>query len=374
MMNLGQTIKNCIKMFCQHILLPLAYEAGKRGGVKENLVIFADAHHNSLPENMRLVHERLKESGEFDIRDMFLDYQGSSLASVLKNMLGFMFLYARAGTVVLCDNYLPAASCKKRPGTKVIQLWHACGAYKKFGFDAPDDIPAGYVGNVYRNTDVVTVSAERCRAFFSGAMGLPVRSVKALGISRTDRYFSESWRKACRERFYREYPDAEGKKIVLWAPTFRGNAGNPTLPEFSAEELEEELGEGVKVFVKVHPHMEKHYRGECVRLSTEEMYPVTDVLISDYSSLIFEYLLFDRPLVLYVPDLEEYRKKRGFYLDFDSIPAGIVTEKTDLPKAVRAEISEKKRAEERKAFTGEWMSACDGKATERIISLIKNGN
>ena len=56
-------------------------------------------------------------------------------------------------------------------------------------------------------------------------------------------------------------------------------------------------------------------------MPTAELYPVTDVLISDYSSLIYEYLLFGKPLVLYVPDLEEYRTRRGFYMAPEEIPA-----------------------------------------------------
>ena len=71
-------------------------------------------------------------------------------------MFEFMKLYAVSQTVVICDNFLPVASCRKRKGTKVIQLWHAGGALKKFGYDTADDIPAYYKGNVMANLPLVT--------------------------------------------------------------------------------------------------------------------------------------------------------------------------------------------------------------------------
>lgn len=389
-------LKQYVKMFAQNCVLPVSYVFHCRRPVQRELVIFADAHHDRRPESMELLYQELKRRDGLEIREMYLNYQKASPAQVLKHMFAFMKSYARAGCVVICDNFLPAASCRKRRGTKVVQLWHACGAMKKFGYDTTDDIPKQYKGNVFKNTSLVTVSAPRCVKPFASAMRLKQEKVRPLGISRTDLYFQEAWREECREEFYRLYPQAKGKRVVLWAPTFRGNPGAPMLPKLDLKRLQERLGEGWLVLCRVHPHMHDRYRDMDCKISTERLFPVTDVLIADYSSLIFEYLLFDKPLVLYAPDLEEYLEKRGFYLEYGDIPGYQVKQEEALPDAILQECGMREygagqeyltrhkgkqyndvpendgrllRAK-REQFLEHYMSSCDGYATQRIAEYI----
>ena len=105
-------------MFAQNCVLPVCYRLNCRGPVRPELVIFADAHHNSRPENMRLLYEALQAKGGLEIREMYLDYQKASAGAVMRHMFGFMKLYARAGCVVICDNFLPAASCRNTERNK----------------------------------------------------------------------------------------------------------------------------------------------------------------------------------------------------------------------------------------------------------------
>ncbi|MDD7220221.1 MAG: CDP-glycerol glycerophosphotransferase family protein, partial [Clostridia bacterium] len=125
--NVKLTLKQYVKMFAQNCLLPLWYDMHKRKPVIPELIIFADAHHDSRPENMQLLYEGLAQSrekdGKIQIVEMYLNYQKASPVKVLRHMLHFMKLYAQASCVVLCDNFLPSASCRKRKETKVIQLW-----------------------------------------------------------------------------------------------------------------------------------------------------------------------------------------------------------------------------------------------------------
>ena len=425
-MNAKLKMRQYFKMAAQNIVLPLFYMVCSIRPVDKGLIVFADAHHHRCPDNLKPVLRALRkeqESGaDIRIREMYLDYQDASFGSVLRHMLSFMACYAHAGTVVICDNFLPAAGCRKRKGTRVVQLWHACGALKKFGYDAADDIPEGYRGNVYKNTDLVTVSAEVCRQPFASAMGLPLENVQALGAARTDRYFSEKWKAAARKRFYDAYPEAEDKKVLVWAPTFRGNAGDPKSIPLDLQKLQQQLGNSWFVLASLHPHVAEKIRtgkggadignispGRISTLPTEQLFPVADALIADYSSLIYEYLLFGKPLILYVPDLEEYKSGRGFYQDFDEIPGVQVLREEELSEAVRKCAEEAGRAagaesavdidsaadadgtagaesaadadgtveacvnagsERREQFLRRYMSACDGHATERIVSWI----
>ena len=373
-------IKQIIKQAVQNLVLPVCYRLFCSQKVDPDLVVFADAHHDSRPAAMELLYQRLKKDGSFKIYELYQDYGDCGAAAVARHSIRFMKLYARAGYIVICDNFLPAASCRKRKETKVIQLWHACGCFKKFGYDAADDIPKHYHGaNVYRNADLVTVSGDACVKPFASAMRLSESCVQPLGVSRTDLYHSKKWIEKCRKHFYEMYPVAAGKKIVLWAPTFRGNAGNPENITIDLVHLQESLGGNYQILARLHPHMLRGMRGGDLNtpvsalkeficpIPTEELYPVTDVLIADYSSLVYEYMLFDKPVVLYCPDLASYRSGRGFYMDITEIPGEIVAEEELLAEAVRhAYVKKPENAD----FLNCYMGACDGKATDRIVQWI----
>lgn len=330
--------------------------------------MFADAHHNECPPSMKLLRAEWEKRG-YPIVDIYLDYQKNSYSKVLKSMLAFMKQYATASYVVICDNFLPVTAGKKRKETTVVQLWHGCGAFKKFGYDTKDDIPAFYKGKVYHNYDIVTVSAPSCCKAFCSAMALPQSCVLPIGISRTDKYFDAEYLREAKERFYRIYPLAAGRKVVLYAPTFRGNAANPKLiDEDKVSEALESLGKEWYVIVKKHPHMEKEQDRK--GLATEEILPFANVLISDYSSVIFDFCIFNRPMIFYAPDLEEYEEKRGFYLNYKELPGRIVKSARELKRAVEDTMQDE-FSEQRKEFYSNYMKNCDGTVTVRLADYME---
>ncbi|MDE5873087.1 MAG: CDP-glycerol glycerophosphotransferase family protein, partial [Lachnospiraceae bacterium] len=196
MSNLKFKIKQLLKMLCQHVLFPLVYNLNRFKPVDKNKIILADAHHENCPQYMKQVRDDLFHLG-YDVQECFFDLRKISTFSGMKKMLGFMKLYAVSGCVIICNNFLPVAACKKRKETRVIQLWHGCGAFKKFGYDAFDDIPKGYRGNVYKNYDLVTVSGEYCVPFFESAMRLGKGIVKPFGCCITDRLFDRKYLGLC---------------------------------------------------------------------------------------------------------------------------------------------------------------------------------
>lgn len=338
-----------------------------------NIVVFADAHHDTCPPQMEALRKRLIEE-HYDVRECFTNLALCSVFSGMRSMIKFMRLYAVSKTVVLCDNYLPVSSCRKRRRTTVIQLWHGCGAFKKFGYDAPDDIPAMYRGNVYKNYDLVTVSGECCIPHFESAMRIK-SVVLPIGISYTDRLYDKAYIDMCRDRFRYEYPDAAGKKVVLWAPTFRGNAGLATAKALNqlGEEYIDVLAANDNLYLikSLHPHL---IRGESGGMTTGELMVCADILITDYSSVFFEYLIMDRPIIFFAPDYEEYSGSRGYYLNYCDLPGVVVTDGEDLLRTVMdvSFCDSQDMKEKRERFRRCYMSACDGNATERLMSYIKS--
>lgn len=365
-------IKQVLKMAMQQIYLPLLYKRYAGKPVEKGLVIFADAHHEDLPFSMRKMYETLQGDPEYKNETWVTDFGKMGYGSLLKWLKQFMKRYAVAEYAFICDNFLPVSACEKRPETKVVQLWHSGGLLKKSGYDTTEDIPKMYKGDsVYKNYDLLTVSAPCCVPVFTKTMRLASGVVQATGISRSDYYYDEAWNQANREEFYRKYPEAKGKKVILWAPTFRGNAAMPTL--CGMEEIQRVMKETEDRYywvIKLHPHLEEKGMKSNCELPSEKIFAVADLLVTDYSSILFDYMAYKKPFLFFAPDFDSFDHARGFYVPYDSFPCKVVTDGAELPAAIEYELSERDPAEIEKCFAYH-MSMCDGKATERILKTIK---
>ncbi len=372
-------IKQWFKMFAQNVLFPVIYFFNKFKRVDKELIVLADSHHENCPEHMKEIRDYLY-ARNFKVQDFFFDSDKLGMFNALKKMMEFMALYPKCGYVIICDNFLPIASCEKRKGTKVIQLWHGCGAFKKFGYQAKDDVPEYYKGEVYRNYDVVTVSGQACVKSFETAMRLP-NKIMPLGVSHTDRLFDSNYIETCKDKLAYEHPDSKGKKIVLWAPTFRGKASKGTYcgeDYINNLKLTDFVCENCYVIKSIHPHLERLGNTDDCIMSTDELIACADVLITDYSSVFFEYLLLDKPIIFFAPDYEKYAKERGFYLDYGNLPGIVINGGTVLPEqyqsflnnGVEEALTDDKFRDKRFEFRSLYMHACDGNATQRIVEKI----
>lgn len=365
------TIRQLLKMLLQNILLPCVYRFWCLVYCKKekNQIILADSHHNDVPFSMLCMYQALQKKGYPVVTDI-CDYRNLSFVQSALRAIRFMKLYAQAKVVFICDNFLPVISCRKDPKTTVVQLMHSCGLGKKIGYDSKDDIPAGYKGYVYRNYDLVTASSPGCVDPIAHGMRHSTDVVRAIGTSRTDFYFDENWIQQCRENFFALYPQAKGKTVILWAPTFRGNAAEPKqvgMEEMAA--LEQALGDDYFLIRKVHPHVDNRYHLSNCSILTEYLLPVTDLLITDYSSIVADFMFFNKPYVLFAPDWEQYHKERGMYVDFYSLSPYLVTDSAGLKEVVLQALREP--CEDYVARNREFhLSACDGRSTERIMECL----
>ena len=376
-MGLGFRIKQYLKMYIQNVYLPKIYKkAVKKTDVNPNRIIMADMHSDSLPYSMQAVYAALIEKGY--IPEIYCrDISKMSHSDSIKYMKGFMKDYAAAGYVFICSYFLPVSSCDKRPETKVVQLWHSGGLMKKMGYDTKDDIPKFYKGTVTKNYDLVTVSAPVCVPVWESALKLPAGVTKPLGLARTDIYYNEEWKQSCRDRFYALCPEAKGKKIVLYAPSFSGNASDPRCVgiESGIEEVFSGLGDEYYPVIRLHPHLKKKYsrfwkKDAAAELPTEKLLPVADIMITDYSSVLFDYSIFRKPFILFCPDYKEYEKSRGFYADINSFPAPIAKTADELKQVFETKSYEKYTDSQLEEFYAEYMGSSDGHSTDRILKEV----
>jgi len=213
----------------------------------------------------------------------------------------------------------------------------------------------------------------------SSAMRQKKGVVQPLGTSRSDLYFNKRWVEKCKEEFYQCYPTAKDKKVLLWAPTFRGKAGSPDLLDNQKiVELQDTLGDDWLVLISHHPHVDAmiknpKYRSNCT-ISSERLLPVVDMLITDYSTTVLDYLVYERPFILYVPDLEEYKNTRGLYVDYYQLTTNITTDAGQLPEMIRSVYIKWENGENKDIdrFKRLFVSACDGNSTKRIVDYLNN--
>lgn len=240
----GFFLRNMAKMVIQNCILPVAYQIAKlgRSGGKD-LYVFADAHHTAMPFSLQAMYDHVQTLG-VKTACHFYDYTHEGSVKSLLHAISFMKLRAQAKYIFICDTFVPVSSGRRDPETKIVQLCHYSGPFKKIGYASADDVPSYYSGGVFKNYDLVTASSPKYVPILADAMRQPEGVVQALGTSRSDVYYDREWVDRCKENFYAQYPAAREKKILLWTPTFRGKAVNPdSLDNQGILKLQDELGE-----------------------------------------------------------------------------------------------------------------------------------
>ncbi len=365
-----------------YIIWPLAFKLFSFKPIDEKLVLFAfSKNYTKMPDNMTSLYDYLKSKG---YNCKIMQAPQSSLKRIIFDIM-FQKYYATCKCVFITDNFDPLYAHKPNEGTKVIQLWHACGAFKKWGYSTLDLAWGGSREDMLRfpkhNTYTdVTVSAESVIPCYAEAFGCPEDIIKPMGTPRTDIYFDADFVKSCRNKVIEQFPKIGDRKIILYAPTFRGDSPEKSYNDqpLNYDLLKETLGNDYALILKLHPFTAKKYKlseednqkyGDFVfdasnSLNIETALCAADYLIADYSSLIFEYALLNKPMIFYAYDLEKYDRDRSFYFDYKSfVPGRIVTTNEEIIASILSESCHQEKIE---AFKNKFMSACDGKCVERI--------
>lgn len=370
---------------------PWCYRLFSKRPVKRNLAVFANDCVRTLPDNMQCIYDELAGRGYRCVLCLKPKHAGNPISAQIRsfcNYLRFIYYYAQCNCVFLTDYYFPVYSVRPRNGTRVIQLWHACGAFKKWGYSTLGNAWGDKKGRMLERYPIhntytdVPVSSEKVIPYYAEAFRCAENLIKPLGVPRTDRYFDPDFISRARERVLARFPETEGRKIILYAPTFRGtsmyDAHNDVMPDFAA--MRKTLGEDYAVIIKLHPFVEQRRavgRASDGFLFTadgglpiEDCLCAADLLISDYSSLIFEYALLERPMIFFAYDLDTYDEARGFYQPYRSFVPGPVAADTDALIRAVEQLGTGGCPPEVLRFRRDYMDACDGHVVERILTLI----
>ncbi|HEX7173332.1 MAG TPA: CDP-glycerol glycerophosphotransferase family protein [Candidatus Limnocylindria bacterium] len=339
-------------------------------------VVFATARTPVLDGNLAFIHRVMHERRP-DVECVFLlepySYRWMGKLRYFLRLVRGVYYLQTSGLVVVDNAYFPVHVVRHRDVTTVVQVWHAAGALKRFGLDAPVLRRPSERRFLHRNYDYVVVGGEAARGPYASALRTPVPRVLALGSPRTDFFFDASAMAAARERVLRAHPVLRNRRVVLYAPTFRG-AGEAKRPPagFDAERLRELLPSDHALVLKTHPNLDPAATPTAGfdavidhTAEINEVFTVTDVLVTDYSSSIFEWALLRRPLVLLVGDLERYERDPGMYLDYRAGMIGTQVRDTDgVAAAIVGDVFDLAAYD---AFVERHLAVSDGSASARFV-------
>ena len=337
-----------------------------------------------LPVRDRVLFFSIRRDGELDDNLKCVEAHWNGKKIVASKMLPHdniyklkMYYYIATSKVIVTDDYiryLRLFPLKKEQ--RVIQLWHACGAFKKFGIQGTT-LSLGLERATHIQYNFVSVSAEGIRQIYANAFDIDKTHVVAMGVPRTDVFFDQDEIEKRSEKIFARHPEWKNKEIIVYAPTFRDKTGDRSVfkPELDFERLSLKLKDNQIFVIAPHPVMktpilDKKYSNifEERDIHTMDLMFVSSQLITDYSSVIFEYCLLKKPIVFFCYDLEMY--DRGFYLSYDeNLPGELVRNQEELEQY----LSSARRfnlAPNYDKFVETYMGACDGKSTERIVRLI----
>jgi teichoic acid ribitol-phosphate primase len=297
----------------------------------------------------------------------------------LARLVRGMVLLRTSGLFIVDNAYLPIHVAPHRPDTTVVQVWHAVGALKRFGLDAivpPSDPERRFLHRYY---DLVVCTAEQSRDPWSAAFGVSPERVLPLGTPRTDVFADADVTTRTRERILARYPVLRDRRVVLYAPTFRGRGiAKRAAAGLDGAALRAALPADHVLVLKTHPNLDPTATARAgydlvVDPTTEinDLLFATDILITDYSSTIFEWALLRRPLVLLVPDLDDYERDPGLYLDYRTEMIGTqVVDPADVVAAVASATVDDAAWD---AFIETNLGSGIGGASRRIIDHLMPG-
>ncbi|AZU63988.1 CDP-glycerol glycerophosphotransferase family protein [Neobacillus mesonae] len=247
---------------------------------------------------------------------------------------------------ILIDNYfgfLAAVQFRKR--VECIQLWHASGAMKKFGLE---DESVQYRSkrakqrflDVYSRFDQVIVGSDVMADIYKKSFLLNDQRILRTGIPRTDFFYNDNKKEAVLEALMRKHPEWSGKKVILYAPTYRDYELQHFSLQLDIEKMKTALDKEYIVIIRLHPAVRNSldlaerypdflYDCSSSDYQINELLLVADILITDYSSIPFEFSLLRRPMIFFAYDLEQYKNERGLPEGFEENLPGPIVKNTD---------------------------------------------
>ena len=363
------------------------YPLMRRFKIQDDLALFEANMGSSAFDNPRAVYEELRKTHP-DIRvtwsfngDRRVEAELPDGPRVRRGSLRYLWVLARAKFLV--DNQSFPDYFVKRDGQHYLQTWHGI-PYKKIGFDlvwTMSKKERRRVTNAVAAWDGLVAPSPYFEEVFRPAFDYHGPLVRG-GQPRND----ELPRLVEKQADLRKKLDIGlTQKVVLYAPTFRdgsrGSRDESLL--FDLEKWRERFGGEVTLLIRSHYlnrfAIPESFKGSCIDVSdygnTAELYAISDLLVTDYSSVMFDFAHVGRPIVIYAPDFEEFtQRSRGAYFDLrEHSPGRFAVTDEELLDAVSEGLDSAGEPKELVGFREKFCGPEDGAAAQRSVAFLTEG-
>lgn len=370
----------------------------RRTKPQRDVIVFESNGGNNYTGSPKAIYEKMAELGLdrnyrifYALKDPKHTVIPGHLRKIKYKSMAYFYAFSVA-SIWVSDSRL-SNSIIKKDGVSYIQTWHGT-PLKKLALDMDDVAMAGssniyrYKANFFDNTQKwdYLLSQNRYSSEIFGRCFAFHKDMLEIGYPRNDILFSKNNKDDIR-LLKKKFGLPENKKIILYAPTWRDNdyygKGNYKFQlKLDFDKLREELSRDYAIIVKYHYLVSseidwKPYEGFVYDFGRtddiSELYLISDMMITDYSSVMFDYSLLNRPMFFYCYDLEEYRDSlRGFYFDFEAEAPGPISQTTEELIRDIKNYRPEDYAEKYAAYHEKFNAFDDGHASERIVGLIEN--
>lgn len=353
---------------------------------RQKHILFLSDQDDKLVNNMAALYSRMEErqlQESFKI-DLFLRKKTSKM-QIMSSL--FMIFKIAGADFIFIDDYVAMLDWIKIPkSTTLIQLWHAGAGFKAIGYSR-----WGHYGCVrpycgHRQYTYCTAGSANIAEFFSEQFGISDQQIIPAGMPRMDQYLNVKKRQQATEILYRTFPQITGKQVLLFAPTYRGR--NRLKAYYPYEKIDfESLYHFSRennwiVLFKMHPFVsepvpiQEGFQDCLIDVTSypdiNTLFYVTNLLVTDYSSCIYEFSLMHKPMLFYAFDKEQYASARGFHRDYDSnVPGKVCLNFSDLMEALQNQDYELEKVAQ---YIEKNFDYVDDKASDRIIDWLILGH
>ncbi|RRK10459.1 CDP-glycerol--poly(glycerophosphate) glycerophosphotransferase [Lactiplantibacillus garii] len=351
--------------------------------VRSKQIAFVSDSRVTISGNFEFIYQELKRR-HTDFKIAFYLKPSIKAKKSWKEVRTLAKALATSRYVILDDFYPLVYPLRIRENADLIQVWHAVGAFKTFGYSRLG-MPGGpkIQSLNHRNYTKALVSSHNVADKYAEGFGISDEKVVPLGIPRTDVFFDQAKQRTIRERLEADLPFIKGKKVILFAPTFRGNGQQSAYYPFEMlnfKAIYEALHEDYVFLLKIHPFVQNKptlpyeyadfYYDVSDYREINDLLLVADQLITDYSSVCFEYALLNRPMVFFAPDLADYMQSRSFYFNyFDFIPGSLAENTGDLIEQLQHPQVNQAKLD---GFVNFFFDDLDGHSTARFVDALEN--
>lgn len=340
-------IKRAVRSVAVRFLLLI----GRMLPLNQRKILFSSYYGRGFGDNPKYIANALLKSGKklklyWVIGNEYeKDTLPKNITPVFKHSFWYFYHYITAKVWV--DNCRSAFPYKKK-GQYYIQTWHGF-ALKRIEGDVEDKLSETYVNNAKKDSasiDLIVSEAEFMseiyrRAFwYSGEISL-------WGSPRNDIFFDKATVQSIRKKVFQAFRLSSQKKIVLYAPTFRSDRSlTPYQLDYKqvVKVCQERFGGEFVAFARLHPNVMERSKElnleeqEVVDASgysdMQELLAAADVVISDYSSLMFDFSLSGKPCFMFATDIEDYKMDRNFYFRLEELPFSVGDDNDSLAKNI----------------------------------------